>query len=512
MRKLLLSLVVLASFGLTACGGGDDNNNNNNTTDVVEDNAVSCEAACADLECGMVGECECGTACETGFSCVANVCLDDSDPCVIACTDLECGDVDDADGNTCTCGTCGDGDTCGADNMCVPEGEVDCEAVCADADCGELDDGQGGTCACGTCDAGTECNPTTYVCECIPTCVDADSGDEFECGDDGCGGSCGTCDYGSCEANVCVCNPDCDGKDCGTDGCGGTCGTCEENFACNVDGVCVDACDVTAITFTGDLVQKVNYMDIGAGGHPGEALDVDSDPETCSPEGDCEAGLNNQLSGLLSQLSSFVDVTAELESALAGGSVILLAETYGYATDGTEFTVKFYLGEPVAALEDCDIQTAKCDYMVDPTSFDAISCDPIILFENAHMDGDVLYAGGPDNLFSVSIPITDGAVITVTAYMAQVQATVAGEGDAMTWTGGLIGGAIPKEKIMEAVDQLPPDVVDSLPVSIGMIKNLLDMFIQNDVDTDDDGELDAASVGIKFGTIAGTITGMVTAE
>lgn len=49
---------------------------------------------------------------------------------------------------------------------------------------------------------------------------------------------------------------------------------------------------------------------------------------------------------------------------------------------------------------------------------------------------------------------------------------------------------------------------DGLPVSKAMLKNLLDMFIAPDLDSDNDGQEDAASVGIKFATISGTIAGV----
>ena len=396
----------------------------------------------------------------------------------------------------------------------VRDEPVSCKELCKDVECGYVDDGQGGSCSCWKPRSGQCCcNPTTYMCECIADCMDLETGEPYECGDNGIGGVCGTCPYplGECIDHKCVCAADCDGKDCGSDGCGGTCGACETDYACNHQtGVCAIACDPQAtVTFGGNFVQKVNYMDVGVGGHAGQALDLDNDPETCAPEVDCEDGINNELSWVLDMLASFVDATVELENALAEGSLILLAETYNYATDGSEFSVKFYLAEPAGALEDCDIQTAKCDYLVAPTSFDPFSCAPIILFQNAHMDGNTLVAGGPDNQFAITIPISDTAVITVTTYMAQLRATVVGEGDAMRWTGGLIGGAIPKAKIMEAVDQLPPGVVDGQPATIDTIKGVLNMFIHNDVDTDGDGELDAASFGIKFGTIAGSINGMV---
>ncbi len=496
MRKLLVSVFALmAVVAFQACGSDDGGKKDPEKDIGKQDNGdVGCTEVCAGKECGTVEGCECGT-CGEGFTCVANACLDDSDPCVLACADLDCGAVEDC----ASCGTCGEGFTCTA-NLCVKDG-LDCTQVCEGKECGTV---QG--CPCGTCADGTECNPTTNKCDCVPVCVDEETGDELACGDDGCGGSCGTCEFGECVEHACVCEPACTGKDCGPDGCGGTCGQCGEGLICQVStGECKDACVKTDITFAGDFVQKLNYMDIGAGGFPGEALDIDNDPNTCSPAGNCSDGINNQLSGLLSQLSSFVDVTEELSKAIAGGDVILLAEPDDWNTTGTEFLVQFYLGKAVD--ETCDLVNSVCDYLVDPMSFDDITCEAIISFDNAVVNGTAMTAGGPAYKFTVAIPITEGAPpLSVTADFAHVVATVNGEGDAMTWTGGLIGGAIRKDTIMAAVDNLPPGL--DLPVSPAMIKNLLNTFIVPDIDTDDDGELDAASIGIKFTTLAGKITGL----
>jgi len=357
------------------------------------------------------------------------------------------------------------------------------------------------------------------VGEDVPDPVDVkdDKGDEDVqdcleiCGDWVCGTKegceCGTCLGANmlCTEGECICQPNCDGKDCGANGCGGVCGECTDGKVCDPDNSTCAVPGVCEPTFDAH-VGKLNYLAIGVGGHAGEALDVDGDPTTCAPDGDCEDGLNNQLSGLLGQLEAFVNVQEELDKALAGGDVLLLAEMVEPKEDGTEFTLNMYLGKNVKPVEECDYQTAACEYYAGKDSFNAVSCKPIIFFENAVLNAGKLHAGGPDDLFSVSIPIQDGVVITVTANMAQVIGDVTLSPVAID--NGLIGGAVRKDKIMEAVDMLPADVVAELPVSIDMVKSMLDMFITPDVDTDGDDEPDGASIGIKFKAIAGTIVGM----
>lgn len=488
MRKFWLTVtglflaVAVAGVFAASCGGDTDE----------ENEGTDCKVTCEGKECGTIGDCTCGN-CDEG-TCEANMCkAEQSDECVAACDGLECGT-----GGTegCDCGTCTEGFECGADFMCAEESGLDCEAICDGKECGTVE-----KCDCGTCADGTECNAATNVCECVPSCVD-DGGTAYECGSDGCEGTCGDCAYGTCnaETHACECTPDCDGKDCGADGCGGDCGECLDGFLCQAN-----ACVEKGVCTMGEApVQKVVFMEIGKGGHAGEALDVDGDADTCAPADDCEDGLNNQLSGLLGQLSQFVDADAEIATALLEGSIVLLVDMTDATTDGVEFAMPMYIG--ALSDEECDWQAAFCDYYVGVDSFDPVSCEPVIMFETTSITDGVLVAGGPDAKFSVTIPVQENLVLSVTADMAQINGDVSGEGEAMIIENGLIGGAVRKDKLMEAVDLIPEDA--ELPVSKDMIKNLLNMFVIPDVDTDDDGEPDAASIGVKFGSIAGKVIGL----
>jgi hypothetical protein len=426
---------------------------------------------------------------------------DGEEQCTAKCEGKECG----SDGCDGTCGECGEGEKCDDKGKCQADVECDKAKNCEGKECG--DDLCGGTC--GECAEGKTCS-AAGKCSCTPVCVGADEV-PYECGDDGCGGTCGTCPVGPYTCNAehkCECTPACEGKDCGPDGCGGTCGDCEEGSACDMgDNTCkVVSTDCPPENYPfSDVIQKINWMSMGQGGHPGEALDVDGDPDTCAPADDCEGGLNNQLSGLLGQIKQFVDPDAEIAKALDEGQIVLLAENVDMKTDGTPFTINMYIGDLTADKETCDYQAAKCDYVVKLDSLDKFECKPIISFDNATLNDGALAAGGPAYDFQVAIPISDGVVLVVTAEMAQIVGTITGEGDAMKIENGLIGGAVRKDKLMEAVDLIPEDA--GLPVSKDMIKNILNMFVDPDVDTDDDGEPDGASVGVKFATIAGAIVG-----
>ena len=501
MRKTFWMMFVgVLSLGLaiTACDSGSSGG---------DEPGDDCATVCAGSDCGTIGDCTCG-ACGDDEVCTDNMCEVLSEECATACDGKVCGEFDG-----CDCGGCGADEVCsmeGTECKAAPEG---CEDACADNECGTFDG-----CECGTCEDGFECDEGMCVEFCEAVC--AADGVPFECGDDGCGESCGECPSGdqyACEANACVCTPDCDGSVCGSDGCGGSCGDCADGETCS-NGACFAGC--AEIDFPNPLI-KLNYLMIDGDGLAGHGLDVDLDPNTCAPEGNCEGGIDNALGGILGQVEQYIDVGAELEGAMVDGTIVLLAEMgveeTPYMNDGTEFPVYFYLGEITGDQAACDYQTTKCDYLVDPMSFDVETCMALISFDNATVNGGAFMAGGPDAVFSMSLDI-EGIALTITAVNAQIVGDVTEtDGVPTAIDNGIIGGAVPKALIMEAVDNLPDDL--ELPVSPELIKDMLDMFIQPDIDAGDemgegepDGEFESASVGIQFGAIEGAISGFKAAE
>ena len=461
----------------------------------------TCAETCLNVECGSSDGCQCGN-CGSGFECVAHQCEEKVESCGDLCVGIDCGNIESNPRDYCNCGACPQGSEC-QDNECILD--VSCQDVCDGKECGVIED-----CDCGTCEQGATCNETLHVCECVPNCVDSQY-NAYECGDDGCGGSCGTCSgvNADCEDHVCVCPAAaCDGKHCGPDGCGGSCGDCPgETPNCTATGKCVPDCDLESWTFS-DATQKLVFMEIGKGGHPGEALDIDNDPGTCAPGGDCEGGLDNQMSGLLGQLEQFVDVDAELDIALNEGSIILVANFLDIMTDGSPFVQHIYMAQPDDP--ECEVQSQNCDYLVSRESFDVEDCKPTITFDNTTIVDGVMTAGGPDYSFAMAMPFaTEGMPALLLPFeMVTAVGTVQGSGPDMVIVDGILGMVLDKEELLAAVDNLPPDVVEGLPVSPDMIKNLLDMFVIPDIDVDDDGVPESASFALKMSSIAGTIIGI----
>jgi len=494
----LISVAVLSlGLAIAACDSGSSGGD-------------ECTTVCDGKECGTIGDCICGSCGDDEACNDENMCEVISAECLTACTDKVCGTFDD-----CDCGACGDGEVCNADGTACEEISAECEVACDGKDCGTFDG-----CECGACEDGFECDDDGACQEiCEPVC--AADGVPFECGDSGCPGeTCGDCPGGaqwSCEEHMCVCTPACDDKVCGADGCGDECGTCEDDWTC-WQGACVEGCNFEFVAEEwADPILKVNQLMIDGDGMEGHGLDVDQDPDTCAPEGNCEAGIDNALGGILGQIEQYVNVGEELENALVDGSVVLLIEAVDYVSDGTEFPVYFYLGEVTGTIEECDYQAAKCNYLVDPQSYDPAECVPLISFDNATVTDGFFVAGGPDAIFSMTID-AQGIPLTITAVQARIEADITeAEGAPVALDNGIIGGAVPKALIMEAVDNLPDDI--ELPVSPELIKGMLDMFIIPDIDAGDDygmgdpdGIKESASVGIQIGAIEGAVTGFKAEE
>lgn len=520
----------------------------------------SCKAVCQGVECGVLGSCDCG-ACPAGFSCsVDNVCVSEAEtsgceslckalgmacgmtrngcncgscPAFADCVDgvcverkadvesdfyypshedvkdvaeidecwevceeagYECGEI-----YGCWCGQCDYGYECNL-GQCIPLSDP-CQQACAQKECGTVDG-----CECGTCGDGLICNENNE-CEpapCQPICQDPVTGEPWECGDDSCGSTCGFCLYGECIGHVCICTPACAGKQCGPDGCGGSCGVCPDTQVCGWDSQCHGSCDLDDIVFS-QTVQKVTTLAVGKGGHPGEALDVDKDPATCAPKGNCEFGLDNQMSSLFNLLGQVVDVDKQFKDALNSGEITMLLEFVLPDFTGKPFVVNAFLGEPVKPKSTCNFQTSFCEYYVMTESIDVPNCKPFISFDNAKIVDGVLYGGGPGYQLLVKLPLMPGIPFKVELHHAQIFGTIlSGETgvDSMT---GVLAGALVKQKLLDAIDTLPSQ---GLPVSKELIKNLLDVTLQLDQDTDGDGIFDATSVGFKFSSIAGKIVGV----
>ncbi len=206
-----------------------------------------------------------------------------------------------------------------------------------------------------------------------------------------------------------------------------------------------------------------------------------TDAECCfdfTGDGVTDNGLGT-LTGALGAISPDTDIQATLDSAVADGSIALLLEYAGLdETTKTGATqLWFYL-----ATNDVDgdgsgdqawdpaLKAGEGIFQVQPTSL-AADGSPLIKFESASIDSNVLGAGPGD--FPLSIPIPGLLTLDVTIKQATLEADVRaeasgifttdadidsdGDGTPEVWGGGKLGGVIPVDQVIGILNDLAND-------------------------------------------------------
>ena len=496
----------------------DCDDDNSCTTDSCHP-LLGCDHVAVDSACCVDGL----PACDDGNPCTQDDCTADG-----ACTNLP------------FVGPCDDGDACTGDDACDELG------ACAG---GPLDCDDGNPCTTDGCDVWLGCRhaPAEGACDdgdpctsgdrchngrCIGVPVDCDDG--VDCTLDRCdeSGSCqheltagllcddgdactrdDVCDAaGACDGEPLACD---DGNDCTDDACDAATGcvytpnalACDDGDECTTDDACVGgACAGTpggcaCQPELAEVVNKVTSLAIGDAGVPGSGLDVDGDPTTCQPQvTGCSGGVDNSMAGLAGLAN------APLGQAVADGSVMLLFEHLDFASDGSPYVLALLTGD-VDDPAGCDFQTETCAYLAEPASFDEETCAPLIVFDNATLVGTDFDAGGPGYTFPFQIPF-QGLELAVEIFNARIVGTATLEGDDLVALDGIIGGAVPKQQLIDAVNALPDEVFEQIGFTKDFVLQMLGILIQDDIDTNGDDVPDAASIGIIFSAIDGTLTGV----
>ncbi len=423
-------------------------------------------------------------------------------------------------------------------------GGTDCAPACGDAVCG--DDGCGGSC--GDCGAGEACTDGACV-GCTPACGDA------VCGDDGCGGSCGDCEANAtCEEGACVVDDPCDPNPCvnppapGCDGdnalsyaagvCAATaegapsCTYAETSTACGdgescINGTCIDA--------------SAEYV-FGADNAIVDSIVLDGAKDCCfdySGDGTPDNGVGSLL-GTLGSFLGEVDVDQSIADAIADGTISIVLDMKGMesATDDDDVTMNGFFGYAGEA----------GGYLIEPNSFVEGSGNalPIVSFPGGTIAGGSVELGPTP--FAVSIPFGE-IVISAELQSAQITGDITTDGGSFGIANGKIGGVVPLQQIVDALNTVAADLCaclgtggadimelaaedklkcsaalngaspacseangdNALCAAIADNKGLVCTaigIIKPDIDTDFSGKADAFSIGMTFTAAATTIEGM----
>jgi hypothetical protein len=461
--------------------------------------------------------CDDGDACTDGDVCELGVCIttaavqcQNSNPCVESTCDPASGCVETPIAVSCDDGDpCTVGDTCAA-AACTPgTAELDCDDAdpctldgCApDTGCWHTPDTK--------CDDGEAC--TTDTCQPDGSCTNEPFSGPCEDGDLCTSGE--ICEAGVCSGGVVV---DCeDDEECTADGCDPAVGcthfyvggACDDGYSCSIEdkcvaGTCVGAksgCNLCQTPVTTKAVKVISLLMAGDA-NPGSGLDVDYNPDTCSPE-PCGGGVDNSLSVIAALMND------PLATALASAAVLYVVDLDKATTDGKEFEFAVLDSELSwnSELNGCDFQAETCEYA--PTQFSySPSCTPYFSLPNATIIDGELRAGGQGYVMTMALAIGQGVFIALTIVDAQVRAAVqfgGADGKQIVGLTGVIAGATPKKQLISTIAALPPSV---LPVDSATVISLLDLIVETDIDLDGDGDYDASSLAIRFDTIPAVLT------
>jgi len=470
--------------------------------------------------CDGQGACLAGEVLE-GWCRVEDICLAEGesppeDPCLICAPEKSQTQLAAAETGT----ECEDGNICTENDFC---------------DSGKCLAGSPPTCADGTqctvdvCDPETGCHhePDSDMCDDDNPCtVDAC---DMEGGGDNQGCTNLPDDTLICsDKNVCTTNDHCDGGYCVSDLEPMDCndnnictdelchesygclyifndGQCDDGASCTSDDVCSfgkcigdevwNSCPACDLTFS-DQVAKIVKLRVGDGGYPGEALNIDNDLKTCSPDGACELGLDNSLT----LAGDFIDETIEDNLKSTETELVFLAEMVDPFGEG-EFALNIYYGGLSFEDQECDYMSQFCTYQISSLSLTPL-CDPQVAFDNVTMEDGVLKGGGSGYIFPFKATFSNGESTETVLYAAKVEAQVIlnEEGNIETLK-GVFGGAITKENLIALIEAIPEEY---MPVDPELVVAMVEAIPQ-DIDLNGDGLKDASSIALVFETIPGIL-------
>jgi len=247
---------------------------------------------------------------------------------------------------------------------------------------------------------------------------------------------------------------------------------------------------------------KINALDLGTSGDPGEGMDVDGDVTTCAPEGNCSGGIDNQLSTLALLVQGGID------EAIVQGTLILVIEYEGMPEAAGTTTLNMYAARIAPDDEECDWLQEACRYRIRPDAVDD-ACVPLVQFADATVseNGEVSSGGTATDNMVLTLPVF-GVLLKLPVRYARLEGEIErnGKGEAIR-IHGMIGGAIPSADLFSAIASVPADEFASVGLSRNFILGAVENLVVDDVDTDGDGQPDAASIAAHFDTLGAKLVG-----
>lgn len=411
------------------------------------------------------GPCSDGSACTANDTCLNALCVgdavpcDDNDPCTADACDPKLGCVHPPSS------LCDDGKPC-TENLCAAGG------VCSNPPFE------------GPCDDGDPCT-TGETCLGVEGVLVCQGGEPTVC-DDG-----SPCTDDHCEPGVGCVTQFADGKP-----------PCFDGNLCTIfdtcaSGLCIGTkagCPYCTPPHT-DAALRVVQMTFSTDGLPGSGLDLDGDPSTCAPVGNCSNGIDNAMAALAPVINGPINEAIEvgtLHYVVDLSSLTLDGEPFPFAVLDTSLA-------PSSAAASCDWNKDECSYVASQFSYDP-DCKPYFGLPNGTVVGNTFKGGGPGYVMTMAVALSGVGLIPITLRNAQVQGVVITDPVTNTIKGlnGIFAGASPKQQLYDTIANLDDE---TLPIDKATVLGLIDQLLVNDIDLDGDGEDDSASVALRFVTI-----------
>ena len=221
------------------------------------------------------------------------------------------------------------------------------------------------------------------------------------------------------------------------------------------DVFCTTACigDDTPDPLFTQYVLKASSLQIGASGTPGQGLDIDNDPNTCSPQPGCSGGIDNELANLAAIANP------ALVDAVSSGSINLLFQLSQFA-DGSQ-QVAGFVGELAlpASCTDVNDPNELCNYNVSPVGLtlgDTCRQESLISLPvsvsgtgtppSATASGD----GAIGTTFSLALDL-GGFQVNLDIQNIKIRLDLNHDGSDVQSGSGILGGAIPLDYLRGAV-------------------------------------------------------------
>ena len=187
---------------------------------------------------------------------------------------------------------------------------------------------------------------------------------------------------------------------------------------------------------------------------------------------------------------------------MADGSLVVSFAHDGWSASGVDYTLLAFTGSFVDPT--CEAAQGGCGILVEPATIDD-DCQPVMALAASGTPTSV-QAGGPGNNLPILFPVGE-AVLSLNLYHLTIDAELTVGDDGILAMQGVMGGAIRKADLFAALEVVPPE---QLPAGLdaGTLTLLLDGLVTSDIDTDADGQPDAASVGFVFEAAPAVLEGV----